>query len=167
MATRFRPAPQVAAVARDLIRQHHRHLNDLECRVEYLFVDPAPTKHGKTVLGYARKLTGLPAYLARREDARDHAEANAPLFLIVISHDEWARLGDAGRAALVDHELMHLWAEQDEETEEVTLSLRGHDTEEFTEIVTRHGLWLQDLREMAEAIEAAPQLRLFDTEAAA
>lgn len=151
--TEYREAPVAATIARDLIAAHHEHLAD--ARIEFVFRDKANKSHGRIVLGTARKVGGLNAYLARAITTEpEDLEPGPPFFLIELALDQWLELDDNGRRALVDHELCHCLAAVDDETGELVLSTRGHDLEEFTEIVDRHGLWKADLARFADSVAA-------------
>lgn len=62
------------------------------------------------------------------------------------------------KAALIDHELCHC----DYDDVEEVAGIRGHDVEEFREIIERYGLWRQDLVEIAPAFQRAVQMGLPD-----
>lgn len=151
MTVTYRPADEPARIAGKLINKHHDHLAGQ--RIEYVFRSTASKSNGKVVLGKARKVTGLNAYLAQPEPDEVPVDADVDFFVIEFAEDEWAKLDTDQREALVDHELCHLQVEWDDETEEITLKLRPHDLEEFNEIVRRHGLWRDDVREFAETIQ--------------
>lgn len=149
---KYRLAPEVAALAADIIAEHHPDLDTDEVRIEYLFVAPPPTSNGRTVWGRARRVGGLAAVLA---DLAAHdsefVEDPRPMFVVEISEPIWSELDDNRRRALIDHELMHLVAESTADGKTV-LSTRGHDFEEFTAILRRRGLWT------AAAVLAAREL---------
>jgi predicted metallopeptidase len=128
-------------------RQHHQHLRGQ--RLEVVFRSEAAKDRGKVVLGKARKVTGLNAFLA-------HSETE-PFFLIELAEDVWETLTDEAREALIDHELSHFGVAINDQAETV-LQINPHDLEEFNDIVRRHGLWRADL----EAFAAAAQLLLFE-----
>lgn len=155
--TTYMAAPDVTRIAEQLIRDHHTHL--LDVRVECVFREKASKSNGRIVLGKARKVSGLNAFLSRITDAGENTEGDE-FFVIEIAADEWDEMPPSKRRALVDHELCHLTIEYDEEKDVVTLGLRAHDVEEFTEIVQRHGLWKDDLAEFGKA--AKEQLDLFE-----
>jgi hypothetical protein len=153
----YASAPEVAAIATDLINTVERHNNLAQVRVDYLFIDTAPKSKGRTILGRARKLGGLPAFLTgsshpRFEDQRFREPD--PFFVVEISHDFWAHeLNDAQKRALVDHELCHCRVTTDELTREIkSLSIVGHDVEEFACVVQRHGLWDTGLTTLGQAM---------------
>lgn len=155
MSNIYTAAPEVEAIARELVREHHTHLTACGAKVEYFFCSKTPTKNGQEVWGTARKIGSLAAFLDGRHESADEAEANAPFFVIVIAEPVWRTLSNAQRQALVDHELLHLWAEEDEETLEVKLSIRGHDFEGFVAEINRHGLWRDTAKAIGQAIEEA------------
>jgi predicted metallopeptidase len=140
MTVEYRRAPAAEKIGARLIKAHHEHL--AEARVEYVFRDTAATDKGRIVLGKARKLSGLNAWLATDHDERGSDPED--FFVIELAEDEWGSLSDAQRVALVDHELSHCWLEFDDDGEP-KLSLRTHDVEEFVAVVQRHGLWRNDL----------------------
>jgi hypothetical protein len=140
--TEYWRAPEVERIARKLIGKHHEHLNRHDVRVRCLFRDPAARSKGKVVYGKARKVSGFTAYLVGLEH-NDRLDDDGPtdFFVIEIAYDPWQGLTERQREALVDHELCHLEVEIPDEAKDRVLSLRGHDLEEFTEVVKRHGLW--------------------------
>lgn len=151
MGVDYRPAGEVKTIADRLIATVHTCLDGI--RIEYVFRSKAAKSHGRIVAGKARKLSGLNAYLATEGTETD-------LFVVEIAEDEWKQMGPAARRALVDHELCHLTVDFDEETNTLTLAIRGHDVEEFVEVVERHGIWDDDLKAFAEAMHT--QLAMFD-----
>lgn len=142
MADQFSPATEARAIGEKLIKKYHDHLATR--RVEFLFVErldkdgksQAITKKGKNHLAHAKLVTGLNAYLATAEE--DDAK---PLFVIVITKHFWDGSTAEFKEALIDHELCHCL--YDSETDKY--SVEGHDVEEFTAIVKRHGGWKSDL----------------------
>ena len=166
-APRFWPAPDVAAVARRIIPQYHAHLNDPEVRIRYVFRDGIVRKNGALVLATARVVRGLNCHLAdsseEDEEYVDEADpvsapmhASAGFFVITVGHLTWAAMQPEQRVALVDHELCHCISCRDDD-ENLQLTIRAHDIEEFGCIVERHGFWKSDVIRLAEAIENAPR----------
>lgn len=143
---RISPAPAAEALARPLIEEHHRHL--LEVRLLFLFTNKKRLKHKKTTLGTAQKLSAMLRYLSSGENTAIDEGVD---FIILLGELEWAGLTDAQRRALVDHELAHCDGAPN------AWRLRGHDVEEFAEVIQRHGLWQNDV---ARFIEVAGQLTL-------
>lgn len=157
MTVTYRPAPPVAAIADQLIGDHHPHLKDVH--VVYLWRPKASTSKGAVVLGKARKISGLNAQLvalARPEGSDEDAEVD--FFAVEIAEDTWETLTEAQRVALVDHELCHLGVEIAEDADkDRKLVIRGHDLEEFAAVVERHGLWRPDV-EAFQAVMSQPSL---------
>lgn len=148
--TMYAHAPDVAHIAGDLIATIPDHADLAGVDVIYVWRDKATKTRGRTVLGKARKVSGLHALLAR--DLAD----DAPLFVVEIAQDEWIRLTTKQRYALVDHELSHLRVKIGDDGER-DLSVRGHDVEEFRAVIERHGLWKDDVADFA--VSASEQLR--------
>lgn len=153
MAARYYQAPDVEAIGRELIREHHPHL--MKARVEFLFVNKAPKGGGKVVWGTARLVSGVNAFLAGQDIEEGDATA---FFAIVISAPVWEGLAEEKRKALVDHELAHCWVEETDEGE-TRLRLLKHDLEEFGAIVLRHGLWRQDVEQFVHMAEEGQHQR--------
>jgi hypothetical protein len=86
------------------------------------------------------------------------------LFVIEISLYVWNRLSPRKQVALLDHELSHCWAEEDDKSGKQVLSLLPHDLEEFATIAGRHGLWSDDITTFMAAANDHGQLTLFDSE---
>jgi len=149
MPTEYTEAKEVQAVAAEVIRAHHRHL--IGERIEYVFRSKHAKKAGKVVLGTARLVQGLNAFLAAPTDEEQDVfsgDAGETFFVMEIAKDTWKELDEKQRVALVDHELCHMWVEDevdDDGNEKRVFKILAHDVEEFTPIINRHGLWKPDL----------------------
>lgn len=143
-------AEDVEQIAAELIRLHHPHLDRV--RIEYVWRDKASVKGGKIVLGKARKVSGLNAYLSRPDPDSD---VYVDYFVIEIAADTWAALNEDQQRALVDHELMHCGLDAN-----FRLTLVPHDCEAFVNEIVRHGLWKRDLAELVEAGKGVQRLAL-------
>lgn len=155
--TLYREAPEVRRMAEQLIFQHHPNLELRADEIRYVFRNKASKGRDCTVLGRANKISGLGCYLALAEadspnTYQDHEDVGTDMFVIEIAEPTWENLTEAGRLALVDHELCHLDLDYDELTGKTKRRIRGHSIEEFSEIVHRHGLWKSDLAEFAKHI---------------
>lgn len=146
----FSPADEVASIASGLIDEHHPHLVDVP--IVYVFVAPAPRAKGRLILGRARKISGLHAFLLAL--AAGAPTSASDFFVMEIARDEWDDAEGPQRVALVDHELCHMGIDVDEDDVE-KLVIRGHDIEEFNAVVSRHGLWLDDVRAFAAVCASA------------
>lgn len=155
MAASWAPAPQVARLATQIMGHHHLHLAGAP--IVYVFRDPPATSHGRLVLGKARRVTGLSAFLvalaAGQVDDREISDdVDDTFFVMEIALGPWSKATDEEREALVDHELSHF----DIDPENGALRIRGHDIEEFTGVVERHGLWSPDVRRFAGVCSTVP-----------
>lgn len=159
MATEYRPAPEVAEIARQLITRVTGHQELVNAPIVYVFRDEASTTRGRTVLGKARKISGLNAWLSHPELTPRPGSFSEPgeYFVIEIAHDCWERLDDAQRVALVDHELSHCAVGYTEDGR-MQLAMRHHDVEEFLGVLDRNGLWKEDVQRLG--IVASEQLSL-------
>lgn len=153
MGVDYSAAPEVLLVVRELIASHHRTLADAP--MVCLFRDPAAKKNGKETWATLGVVTGRNAYLARRVfDSEGTAHEEGAFFVLEVATDVWKKLSEAGRKALVDHELCHaVW-----DPAEQKAGTRGHDLEEFISVVRRHGLWRISLFDLVQA--GAEQLAL-------
>lgn len=155
-AATFELAVQAEAIAGPIIAEHHIHL--ARARILFLFTSATRTTKGQLVLATASKLTARERFFTSGALAGD-PEADPYDFLILIGQREWSLLTHAERIALVDHELSHciddggVWA------------VRGHDVEEFRELIERRGLWNPSLQLFGGAVvrqlgfdEPAPHL---------
>lgn len=155
--TRWIEAPEVRDIAARLIPRYHSHLLSWAEEIRYVFRNEAQVSKGRTVWGKAHKIAGLPCYLATNAPGDLNAFDDVPpppadMFVMEIAADIWERLTDKQKEALVDHELMHFTIEMDDNVGLVR-GIRGHDVEEFREVVERHGAWKPDLAEFAEALQ--------------
>lgn len=145
MAT-YTPAPAAADLAAELIADHHTHLANVP--IVYVHRDPTPKSKGREVLGRARRVTGLNAFLtalAAGEVDPDVVDVDYTFFVMELALEPWLAAGESARIALVDHELCHFAVDD----EDGSLSIIGHDLEEFAAVVERHGLWRDDVRRFA------------------
>lgn len=79
-------------------------------------------------------------------------------FVILLNEEAWGGLNTAQKTALIDHELCHAALSMDSNGEpkyndrdRLCCRVKKHDCEEFKCIVERHGLWTQDLADIATA----------------
>lgn len=161
----FRPAPEVEAVARDIIAKHHRHLIDCACTVLFLFRDTPEKNKGKEVIGKAYLKSGMDAYLIQQIHREYGTFQDTPqLFVICIWKEGWDYMlkSDHQKRGLVDHELSHCWAEADPETGDPILKILPHDIEEFNRIARQYGDYLPDIAAFRKALAEGCQLSFAD-----
>lgn len=155
--TEYRRADEVAHIAWETIQSHHPHLEHI--RIDYVWRDQAASKGGKAVLGKARKVGGLNAFLARNDGNSDDY---MDFFVMEIAEDTWAGMDANQRKALVDHELLHMGL-----NDKAQLTIIPHDCEAFNLEIVRHGLWKGDIAELVEIGKGVTRLNLVPEPAAA
>lgn len=79
-------------------------------------------------------------------------------FVILLNEEAWPTLNGEQKRALIDHELCHAALSMDangepkfNDRDRLCCRIKKHDVEEFRSIVERHGLYTQDLAEIATA----------------
>ncbi len=166
-------AHDAQSIARDLIREHHVHL--AEAKIVYVFTDQKRKRCDRVRIGSSAKLTAVQRFLASGMDAVELG----PDFIIVLDSNAWPDLTKAQRTALVDHELCHcaafvkdvdqrpaVWLRWTPEMDsidsyvEMRWGLRGHDIEEFGEVLFRHGFWKPEAPERKFGEIVAMQTRI-------
>lgn len=167
MPIAFWDAPEVKEVAEPLIERHHSHLEGADIR--YAFRSEPSKSKGKVALATVQRVAGLNAFLADGEEWADCTNLltgepllnqdtgeilrkpvpNEPFFLVLVWHHVWKNMDFRQRQALIDHELCHI-----KENHKEDLALVGHDLEEFTAVVKRHGDWEPEIGRIVRAFEA-------------
>lgn len=133
-----------ARIARELIPINHQHLDGAE--ILYMFRSPSWERKGRVVGGTAELAS-----------AKFRAVAGSDVdFVLTINAELWEGLPDPKRRALIDHKLCHCQGSREE-----GFSIRGHDVEEFADIIRRHGMWHEGLERFVSEVR---QLDLFDPE---
>lgn len=115
----------VATIAKSLIANYHPWLMD--ANIGFLFREEAQKNKGRMILASAMKVPDKLKTLLNLD------------FLIWISEEDWNKMTSSQREALVDHELCHCVRGSN------GFTIRGHDLEEFHDVVERHGLWRNDV----------------------
>ena len=146
MAREYTKEPALEQRFRQVRDELHTHLT--WCRIRVCGVHGGMESKGKTVLANIKKASAVDLCLIDAE------------LIVRVNMDAWKRLTEAQQRALIDHELCHATTELDKQGE-VNLKMVGHDVEEFSAIVERHGLWKGDLRDF---LEQADQLKLFESQ---
>ena len=133
-------ADEVALLAARIIDQWHSHLG--EARIKYLFRNGKWSKKGNTTLGMARLASDDTRFIGQYE------------FVVIINLEAWNNASQEARIALLDHELSHCSCEEDKSGNK-RWSIIDHDVKEFVGIVSRHGIWADDLKRLMSAATAA------------
>lgn len=141
---------ELEEIATELIRKHHNHL--LEAEISYRITSKPMSRAGKAIAGKAKKASGLLKHYARVD------------FIIVVADWAWDGESREKHMALVDHELCHCSVEHDKAGNRSWI-LVGHDVEEFTKIIDRHGLWHEGLKPFGQAVVRQLELPLAEGKA--
>ena len=151
----FLPAPDPAAIARQLIEDDEALGHLANYRVVYLWKRQGGKRQGQPVMGKCTKASG---------PAKHFAGATWIVWLAADWTEQYALTRHQVEAA-VHHELSHASEIEvevkgpDGETEtQVRPAVRGHDAEMFRSEVERYGLWRLPLEEVAPAFR---QLDMF------
>jgi hypothetical protein len=156
-----RVTPEVRSIARDLTEEFHPELLEHSVRVEYVFVDPAPSVNGKIALGKCSKIGGKVSFLAHGGIMEKHQEPvrQDDFFLIEFWGEGFASMDMAARRYLIDHELCHcgivLERDKNNETFLKGITLVPHEIEDFGVLPKRHGFCMPDVKAFAMAIKQA------------
>ena len=135
---KYWPADEAREIAtKDIIPKFHEEL--AEADIAYLFVTDIKAK-GKVCFAKMKKAS---------EVERNFGDVD---YVMIVNRVEWKGFSDDQRRALVDHELCHCLVETGEDGE-LKFKIRGHDLEEFKEIVERHGMWQPDIEAFASAVQ--------------
>lgn len=90
---------------------------------------------GKVILGKAQKTGGLLKFYSEVD------------FVLIFQVEIWTSLKLDQKRALVNHELCHCGRGESEWT------IKGHDLEEFRQIIERHGFWHKEAQRFAESAQ--------------
>jgi hypothetical protein len=133
----YRTAPEVKAMAEDLIWEHHEDLQDEGPRIEYVMFKAGAKPGGR--MFRVRKITGIHAFLAsgaaQLPDRFGEAFQAQPFVVIEISDFWWNALDPDQRKGMVDHVLSHLVYDD----EKGAWRIEPPEFGEFPEVFERHG----------------------------
>ncbi len=137
------------------------HLRDGEASIRFLFRMDEKRIQGRRILGTCH----LPSVQGRLKDVflwmLEDKFGALPDFLIELDWNFWVdEADDLRREILTYHELMHAGHAIDKHGEprfnaegQPVYCIRGHDVEEFSEVVRRYGLYSDDLVAFFRAAE--------------
>jgi hypothetical protein len=149
----------------DEVRKLH-HGDTKEARVALAWrLRTKADKDGRIVLGKCLKVSDL------------HREFADYDFIVTLNKEFWEEpsVTKEQRMALLDHEMMHAAPSYNGETGEHEVDergrylfrVRGHDFEDFNDIIQRHGIWKRDLTRLAELLAQKRKTPLFTLDPAA
>lgn len=127
--------PLAVDLFRDIRQEYHADLAGYA--IALLFVPKPKTSKGNIVVGEAHVLLGRTRFLSGLHGT------------ITLAWEWWQEATTAQQQALIDHELSHFDADDEREC----LRIRGHDVEEFIEIMARHGAWTDGLKYAQGALQ--------------
>ncbi len=120
--------PDGEALIAKLRPAYHKHLEGLAI---LCFSKPEASKSkGRINVAKAMKATPILKAALRHHDEKID-------YLVVVGLDEFKPMDAKTKEAVIDHELCHFAGPDDKGN----MKMRGHDVEEFTEILERHGAW--------------------------
>jgi hypothetical protein len=141
----WRRMPEAEAVVADLVHKHHRHLE--RAKIVVLGKPKAGKRGGKVNVAKAKRATPeLQALIKEIAGEEVH-------YVILVGLDAWDKQDTKQRRIVLDHELCH-FAGQDLDTGK--WGLVGHDVEEFSAILARHGAWNWELRRFCQEAKPRP-----------
>jgi hypothetical protein len=138
----FLEAPDIEQVA-EMLRE--RHNLPTEPTFAYRWKRKGGTSSDKGVLGKCLKLSGPAKHFAGVD------------FLIWLAADHCRdrKLDQGQYVNRVYHELLHAGVEYDDETGNAKIVVRGHDFEEFADVLRDYGPWNDDQADfLANAVQA-------------
>ena len=141
--------PLIEKLVTELVEKYHAHLT--RARIIVLGKPKASKTHGKVNVAKARRAT--PAIQALLRDASG-VDVH---YLIEVGMDAWDGQSARQKRAILDHELHHFTGMEVDDKGREKWGLRGHDVQEFTAVVRRHGAYHADLEVFVSAIQ---QLKL-------
>lgn len=157
-----KPEPEPYILLRDV--RAEQHFDTAEARIALAWQKGIkPDVDGRLMLGRCVRATDLQRELVELD------------FVILLNREVWEDIDftEKKKLALLDHELCHAARSVDSDGEpridtkgRPVWRTRGHDIEEFREIVDRHGCWKGDLEKFAEAIFKRKKSPLFGGDAA-
>lgn len=105
---------------------------------------------GRTKLGTMQKAGDL------------HRSLHEYDLVLTINSEAWLHLSERQKTALIDHELCHAQIAHDKDGNPLIdtkgrkcYRIRRHDLEEFREVVSRYGCYMDDIAEFVRAVKQA------------
>lgn len=172
LGTRLKPAPEIGEWVQAVILSEggelhnpdHAHLIDAPLR--FLWASACFEKQGRTVVGQAESVMFRAGgwQKARQEQQMIDWFGEVPGFVITLAADYCSQCSDTELCALIEHELYHIAQKLDQYgapkfTQDglPSLTLRGHDVEEFVGVVRRYGA-SHDVQQLIDAASRPPEV---------
>jgi len=157
-----------------LFNNDHYHLLDgMELgQVGFLWSVGGYTKQMRTIIGLTEKIAFRAGYWQKiryEQQMHEWFGLNYPEFIITLDADYCAQCSDLEFCALVEHELYHVGHELDQfgapkfhkDSGLPSLTIRGHDVEEFIGVVERYGP-SSEVARLIDAANAKPKIARVD-----
>ncbi|MNM19266.1 hypothetical protein D3C81_295730 [compost metagenome] len=169
---RLAPAPEIwdwlkAEILADTGSIHNpEHAHLMDANIGVLWASSGFAKQGRVVLGQAEQLMFRAGgwQKARQEQQMIDWFGEVPGFVITLAADYCSQCSDTEFCALIEHELYHIAQKLDQYgapkfTQDglPSLTLRGHDVEEFVGVVRRYGAG-HDVQQLIEAASRPPEV---------
>lgn len=138
----YREAVEAKVMAKEIIAEHHPHLEGAVIAYLMKLCDPPKTKRAMKAVKWASAQKLPDKTLAAVAIVCEGMLG--PDFIIEIQSWAWEQLMPEEQRALLDHELVHCKHDED------GFYIADHDLEEFCEIVFRHGAWRPSIRRFLE-----------------
>lgn len=145
----YKAAPEVEALARAVIEEHHPHLE--RANIVYLFRAGKWRSKHHTIKGKALVAPPLWRFVGGSD------------LVLILNQVIYQNLSEAGKAALLDHELSHFNEPTTDNSGVLFWSIRDHDVREFSAVVKRHNICMSNLRALTDDGECMEQLDLMKT----
>ncbi len=135
----FKKADELDPLAVDVFREIRQeyHADLAGYAIALLFMPKPKVSRGNIVVGEAHVLGWRTRFLSGLHGT------------VTLAWEWWQEATTAQQQALIDHELSHFEADDEHER----LRIRGHDVEEFIEIMARHGAWTDGLKYAKGALQ--------------
>jgi hypothetical protein len=127
----WKASEDVMATVEDLVAKYHPHLATIVNQIAVVFREKAGKAGEAVVIGKSKKAPSLLGILGDVDYK----------FVIEVAADEWTRLADGERVALLDHHLCSCRGVENESTGEMKFFLQPPDVAFYREEVERHGFW--------------------------
>ena len=132
----YLPAPEVEALARQVIDEHHSHLK--AAGICFVYRSGKWISRGRTITGKALIAPPLWRFLSGCE------------LILIISEVIFTSLSEEGKIALIDHELSHFNKPLKDKRGGLIWTIRDHDVCEFSDVVRRRNICMSNLRAIAD-----------------
>lgn len=162
----FSPAKQdVRDLVAEVMAAYHEELITAEVTVSTLMAHPTEKEREKGPPPYL-KLHGYPAAAVVKATPYERRVQGVQDVTLKVDRMTWDELDDAGRVALIDHELEHIEIRSDDEggiatddcgRPKIGMRLHDHQIGVFRSIINRHGIKSLDAQQVVGLFKAYKQ----------